>query len=354
MVLDMAMVPALFADYGIPSLPLFPDQASRQAVQVDHLFFAILAITGLMGLLVTTLLLVFSARYRRRTAGDLTPPISGYPLLEWSWTLMPMVVFAFMFGWGVLVYGDNFNPPPDSYEVFVVGKQWMWKLQHPGGQREINELHIAVGKPVKVTLISEDVVHDFGVPAFRQKIDVLPGRYVSTWYLPSEIGTYHLFCNQYCGTEHASMIGSIIVMRPDEHVAWLQNHVDGSAAYEGRKLFLKLQCISCHRTDAQQRAPLLEGLYGRTVTLKTNETVVADADYIRTSILYPARQVVQGWDPIMPTFQGKVSEDEVLQLIAYIRSLGTGIIPRPNNDSPPPVGAPTEPESPKKGEGQKK
>lgn len=150
----------------------------------------------------------------------------------------------------------------------MVGKQWMWKVQHPGGQREINELYLPVGRPVKVTLTSEDVVHDFGVPAFRSKIDVLPGRYVSTWYRPTEPGRYHLFCDQYCGTGHADMIGSLVVVRPDEHEAWLREHADGSVALEGRKLFLKFQCASCHRADAETRAPILDGLYGRRVALK--------------------------------------------------------------------------------------
>jgi cytochrome c oxidase subunit 2 len=340
----------LLADYGLPGLPLFPDQAAEQAVKVDRLFFFIAALTGGVGLLVTVLLCAFSARYRRRTPNDPTPRITGFPLLEWGWILVPTGLFAVMFGWGVTTYSENLRPPPDAYEVFVVGKQWMWKIQHPGGQREINELHLPAGRAVKVTLISEDVIHDFGTPAFRMKIDVLPGRYVSTWYRPTEPGRYHLFCDQYCGTDHASMVGSVVVMRPGEHAAWLRQHAEGSAALEGRKLFLKHQCISCHRADADQKAPVLEGVYGRRVALKGGGEVFADAAYIRESILYPAKQVVEPWDAVMPTFQGQVSEEEVLQLIAYIRSLGKGDTPVPNNASPPPVGAPTEPP---KGDGKK-
>jgi cytochrome c oxidase subunit 2 len=333
---------ALFAEHGLPGLPLFPDQASVQAGQVDDLFFFILAVTGGVGLFVTLLLLFFAARYRRRTASDRTPRIMGFPLLEWSWTLGPLLPFAVMFAWGLGAFGGNFQPPPASHEVFVVGKQWMWKVQHSGGQREINELHIPVNRPIKLTLISEDVVHDFGLPAFRSKIDVLPGRYVSTWFQPTQVGRFRIFCDQFCGTGHADMTGWVTVMRPEEHETWLREHAEGSAALEGRKLFLKLQCISCHRTDSQARAPLLENLFGRRVALKNGSMVDADAAYIRESILFPARQVVEGWEPIMPTFQGQVAEDEVLQLIAYIRSLGRGDLPAPNNATPPPVGAPTE------------
>jgi cytochrome c oxidase subunit 2 len=337
----------LLADHGIPGLPVFPEQASEHAGRVDTLFFFILAVTGAVGVLVTLLLLLFAALYARRTAADRTPRTTGFPLLEWGWTLAPVLPFAVMFGWGFAAYSENLRPPRDAYEVFVVGKQWMWKVQHPGGQREINELHLPAGRSVKLTLISEDVIHDFGVPAFRQKIDVLPNRYVSTWYRPTKPGRYHLFCNQYCGTGHADMVGTIVVMRPDEHAEWLRERADGSAALEGRKLFLKHQCVSCHRPDSQQRAPLLEGLYGRRVALKGGGGAVADADYLRESILFPPRKVVEGYDPIMPTFQGQVSEEEVLQLIAYIRSLGRGDQPLPNNASPPPVGAPTELPGPK-------
>jgi cytochrome c oxidase subunit 2 len=332
----------LTAAAGLPDLPLFPEQASAHAAKVDHLFFFILAVTGGVGLLVTLLLVGFTALSRRRSAADRTPRITGFPLLEWGWTLGPLLPFAVMYGWGLAVYGENFRPPPDAYEVFVVGKQWMWKVQHPGGQREINELHLPAGRPVRVTLISEDVIHDFGVPAFRQKIDVLPGRYVSTWYEPTQAGTFHLFCNQYCGTGHAGMVGRVVVQRPDEHAAWLRDHAEGSMALEGRKLFLKFQCVSCHRPDGSARAPLLEGLYGRRVPLKGGGTAVADENYIRESILYPPKLVVEGYEPIMPTFRGQASEEDVLRLIAYIRSLNRGDLPRMNNDTPAPVGAPTE------------
>jgi cytochrome c oxidase subunit 2 len=328
----------LFAETA--GIPLFPDEASTQAAKVDTLFFFIFLITGGVGLLVTLLMTVFGIRYRRRGLTDRTPRIMGWPLLEWSWIIAPLLIFAVMFGWGVSTFCENFQPPADAPEVFVVGKQWMWKIQHPDGRREIDELHLPVGRPVKMTLISEDVIHDFAVPAFRSKIDVLPGRYVSTWYLPTKVGRFHLFCNQYCGTAHAEMRGTVIVMQPEEYAAWLREKVDGSPAVEGRKLFLKLQCINCHSADAVAHAPVLEGLYGRHVTLKGGNTVLADYRYLRDSILLPGKEVVEGFESIMPTFQGQVSEEEVLQLIAFIRSLGKGDTPRRNNNDPAPIGTP--------------
>jgi cytochrome c oxidase subunit 2 len=334
---------AIFADIGLPGLPLYPEQASTHAERVDHLFLFLTAICGGMLLFVVTLLIVFSALYYRRREGEPTPRIRGWTALETFWTVAPVFVFASMFWWGVSVYSDTFHPPDNAYEVFVVGKQWMWKIQHTGGQREINKLHIPVGRPVKVTFISEDVIHDFGIPAFRIKTDVVPGRYLSTWYEPTKVGQYRLFCDQYCGTDHAKMIGQIIVMRPEDHAAWLRDHAEGSPALEGRKLFLKLQCINCHSADAHARAPVLEGLYGRRVALRGGGSVVADENYIRQSVLNPATKVVEGWEPIMPTFQGQVNEEELIQLIAYIRSLRPGGTPTRNENFPAPVGAPTAP-----------
>ncbi|HXD88809.1 MAG TPA: cytochrome c oxidase subunit II [Urbifossiella sp.] len=329
----------MFADF--PGFPLVPDQASDSARKIDNLFLFILLITGIAGLLVAALITVFSIRYRRRSESDFTPRITGAPLLEWFWTLSPLGVFAIMFGWGLYAFRDNYRPPPDAYEVFVVGKQWMWKVQHPNGRREINELHIAVGKPVKVTFVSEDVIHDFAVPAFRSKIDVLPGRYVSTWYSPTRTGRFHLFCDQYCGTSHARMVGTVIVMEPEELDAWLQEKAEGSPALEGRKLFLKFQCISCHSADEHAKAPVLEGLFGRKVALKGGHSTVADFRYLRDSILTPGKEVVEGWEPVMPSFQGQVTEEEMFQLIAFLRSLGAGQTPRRNNADPAPVGAPS-------------
>jgi cytochrome c oxidase subunit 2 len=296
-----------------------------------------------MAILITLLILYFAFKYRRRAEDETRPRITGNDRLEWFWTIAPLFVFLIMFLWGASIYTSMAQAPLDADEVFVVGKQWMWKIQHPDGQREINELHIPVGRPVKLTLASEDVIHDFFVPAFRTKIDVVPGRYVQTWFQATKVGRYHLFCAQYCGTSHSNMVGSVVVMERDDYRQWLDSHAEGSLALQGRKLFLKLQCVTCHSANAQARAPVLEGLSGKTVPLRNGRTVQADDAYLRESILYPEAKVVQGWEPIMPTFKGQVNEEELIQLLSYIKSLKPGQTPVRNEDFPPPLGAPTVP-----------
>jgi cytochrome c oxidase subunit 2 len=344
-------------------VPLFPPQASTSAVKVDNLFFFLCAVCGAVAVLVTVLIFYFAIRYRRRAEGQPTPRILGSLGLELSWSVIPFLVFCVMFVWGADVYFGVARPPDDALQVYVVGKQWMWKVQHEDGQREINELHIPVGRPVKLTLTSEDVVHDFGTPAFRTKIDVIPGRYTHTWYLPTKTGDYHLFCNQYCGTAHAEMVGWIHVMEEDDYQKWLGgarpssgSRATGSLALQGRQLFLKLQCVTCHSADARARAPVLENLYRQPVHLSDGRTVVADEAYIRKSILEPPADVVQGWQPIMPTFKGQLAdpkeglseEDALIRLIAFIKTLGPGETPKRTEDFPAPVGAPTSREERKK------
>jgi cytochrome c oxidase subunit 2 len=224
--------------------------------------------------------------------------------------------------------------------VYVIAKQWMWKLQHPEGQREINELHVPTGRPFRLLLTSEDVIHSFFVPAFRLHMDVLPGRYTSVWFQATRPGDYHLFCSQYCGTNHAGMVGTVHVMEPLEYQNWLHYHAEGSLALQGRKTFLKYRCVSCHSADEHARAPVLEDLYGTRVALTNGQTVVADEDYIRRSILYPGSQIVAGWQDIMPTFRGQVSEEEIVELIAFIKGLRRGQTPRRVEDYPPPTQTP--------------
>jgi cytochrome c oxidase subunit 2 len=324
-------------------VPLFPDQASVVAGRVDLLFFFLIGVTGGVSLVVTVLILYFAIKYRRRPQSPPTPRITGSMKLEVAWSVVPFFIFLVMFFWGAWIYTDTALPPPGTAEVYIVGKQWMWKIQHPDGHREINELHLPVREPVKVTLTSEDVIHDLSIPAFRQKLDVLPGRYVSTWFWPTRTGRYHLFCSQYCGTNHAGMVGSVVVMDPTEYVEWQAGHAEGSLALEGRKLFLKLQCVTCHSADSRARAPVLENLYGQRVVLRDGRTVMADDSYLRESILQPRAKIVQGWDPIMPTFQGQVSEEDLIALVAFIKALGPGQTPKRTEAFPAPVGAPTEP-----------
>jgi len=325
-------------------VPLFPERASSMAENVDTFFFFMLTVTGTVALLVFVLVIGFAVKYRRRSENEQTPRIMGARRLEIAWSILPLFVFLVMFGWGVSLFFAQARPPSGATEVFVVGKQWMWKIQHQGGQREINMLHVPVNQAIKLTLTSEDVIHDFGLPEFRTKIDVIPGRYVSTWIQPNKVGRYHIFCDQYCGTGHSYMVGEVVVTEADDYAAWLSQRADGSLALEGRKLFLKLQCLSCHSSDARARAPVLEGLYGQTVRLRDGNSVRADEAYLRESILFPAAKVVQGWEPIMPTFKGQVNEEELIQLIAYIKSLKPGQTPVRTEDFPAPVGAPTTPE----------
>lgn len=329
----------MFAD-----VPLFPEQASTTAQRVDTLFLFLCIVTGIMAVLIALLLLYFAVKYRRRGEDDRTPRILGSHRLEWFWTIAPMFFFVIMFVWGASIYTSMALPPPDSLEIFIVGKQWMWKTQHPDGKREIKNLHVPVDRPIKLTLTSEDVIHDFFVPAFRTKIDVIPGRYVQTWFHATKTGKYHLFCSQYCGTSHSTMVGTVFVMERDEYREWLEKEADGSQALNGRTLFLKLQCLTCHSANSQSRAPVLEELYGRTVHLRGGRTVKADDGYLRESILYPEAKVVQGWEPIMPTFKGQINEEEMIQLINFIKSLQRGGTPDRTEEFPAPVGAPTVPQ----------
>ncbi len=318
----------------------FPRQGSTTAHDVDALLIGLLTVTGAVSLLVACLLIGFAVRYRRRPDTPTPDPHQPNVLLEMFWTLTPLAIFLFFFAWGVKVYFGAYRAPDDAQVVYGVGKQWMWKFQHPGGQREINELHVPVGRPVKVVLTSEDVIHSFYVPEFRVHMDVLPGRYTTVWFEATEPGTYKLFCSQYCGTNHAGMIGTVVAMKPADYEAWLHGRAEGSQALEGRKIFLKYRCLSCHSADEYARAPVLEELYGKRIPLTNGATVLADEDYLRESVYEPGKQIVAGWRNIMPSFKGQVTESEMVELIAYLRSLRRGQTPRRVEDYPPPVTTP--------------
>ena len=214
------------------------------------------------------------------------------------------------------------RPPAETLNIYVVGKQWMWKFQHLNGQREINELHVPVGRAVKLIMTSEDVIHDVFVPAFRVKADVLPGRYTHLWFQPTRAGRYHLFCAEYCGTQHSGMVGQVVVLEPADYEAWLATgRAEGSLASAGGKLFQDLACNTCHRPDAQGRGPMLQGLFGKTVTLQSGDQQLVDEAYLRESILSPNEKITQGFQPVMPAYQGLIAEEGVLRLIEYIKSL---------------------------------
>jgi cytochrome c oxidase subunit II len=305
-----------------PAFPLAPEQASSIAGEVDALFLFILGVTGVFAIGIWIVMLYFAIRYRRRSDDDRPPEIHGSLALELTWTIIPFLLMSGMFVWGTKVFFHMNRAPDDAMTVSVVGKRWMWKLQHPTGQREINELHVPVGRAVKLVITSEDTIHSFFVPAFRMKKDAVPGRYNMAWFRATKTGTYHLFCAEYCGTEHSRMTGRIVVMEPEAYQVWLAGGpTPESPVLQGEKLFTELNCITCHRPDSAGRGPVLNGIFGRPVALADGQRVVADEAYVRESILTPTAKVVAGYQPVMPTFMGQVSEEQLIALIAYIESL---------------------------------
>ena len=310
----------------LPKLPLFPQQASTVAGSVDALYFFMVAVTAFFSILIAAMVVVFAVKFRRRSDDEVGHPSHGSLVLELTWTIIPLGIAMVMFVGGAGVYFKLATFPNDAMEVYVVGKRWMWKAQHVSGQREINELHVPVGQPVKLIIGSEDVLHAYWVPAFRMKMDAVPGRTTTMWFEASKPGEYQLFCAEYCGMSHSRMIGKVTAMEPAAFQTWLSGgKATGTMADLGAKVFTDLGCVTCHLDSAQGRGPSLKGVFGSQVTLVSGEKVVADEGYIRESILTPTAKLVNGYPPLMPTFQGVVSEEQIAQLTAYIKSLsGTG------------------------------
>jgi cytochrome c oxidase subunit II len=288
---------------------------------VDHLMYFLMAVSIFFTVLIFAAVFYFAIRYRRRSENELPHHVHTGWTLEIVWSVIPFGLTMIMFGWGASIFFKESRPPDNAMQVYVVAKQWMWKLQHLEGQREINELHIPVGRPVRLTMTSEDVIHSFYVPAFRTKQDVVPGRYTTTWFTATKPGKYHLFCAEYCGTKHSGMIGWVYVMEPAKYQEWLAGNPSGSLADRGARLFNDLACANCHKADGSGRCPTLVGLYGTTVNLAGGGRVRADEAYLRESILDPPAKVVEGYQPLMPVFQGQVTEEMVVELIEYIKSL---------------------------------
>lgn len=294
-------------------------QASRWATDWQHLFYFEVGIFVFFSILIFGVILYFAVKYRRRPGNEAPQQTKDYLPLEITWTAIPAGLCVVMFLWGAALFVRNGVPPAAATEIFVVGKQWMWKIQYSDGRRDINELHVPVGVPIKLTMASEDVIHDFAIPAFRIKKDVVPGHYTTLWFTATKTGRYHLYCDQYCGTSHSAMVGWVTVMEPAAYAAWLSGGGGGkSLAETGADLYRQYACSTCHDTG---RGPSFVGLYGSTVKLNNGQTVVADDAYIRESILSPSAKVVAGYTPIMPTFQGQLGEEQILQLTAYIQSL---------------------------------
>jgi cytochrome c oxidase subunit II len=322
-------------------VPIFPDQASTFAWQVDLLYFYLIAVSIAFSIPIVLAIFYFALKYREVEKFATPDELHGSMVLETVWSIIPFIVSMTIFLGGAIVYFNQFTTPDDAMEIYVVGKQWMWKAQHQTGQREINELHVPVGRKIKLIMTTEDVLHDFFIPAFRTKMDVVPGRYTYLWFEPTQPGKYHLFCAEYCGLNHSGMGGYVYVMEQRDFDNWLSGNVSGQTPVEmGRDLFVnKLGCSSCHAGGANQRGAVLEGVYGQQVKLTTGDSVVADDQYIRNSILNPQSQIVAGYQPIMPTFKGQVTEEQLNSLVAYIKSLspgaGTGrTTPETRNDGP--------------------
>jgi cytochrome c oxidase subunit 2 len=304
-----------------------PEQASTIASRVDALYLYLIGLTIFFTLLIISVLIFFVAKYRKRAPFEVPRPIAGSIKLETLWSVIPFLIAMSIFVWGASVYFAQYRMPKDAMEIFVVGKQWMWKVQHSTGQREINELHVPVGRKIKLTMTTEDVIHSFFVPAFRTKADVVPGRYTNIWFEATKPGRYHLFCAEYCGTNHSAMGGWVEVMTQTDFDNWLSGNANQmSPVAAGQQLFTTtLGCATCHNADGTGgRGPALTGLFGKTVQLEGGASVKADEGYIRDSILNPQGQLVAGYQPIMPTFKGQLNEEQIMQLIAYIKSLSPG------------------------------
>jgi cytochrome c oxidase subunit II len=300
---------------------LVPEAASTAASKMDHLFLFLTVVTVFFTVGIFGTIFLFSIKYRQRD--DRIPPATGkWPEIEVIWILVPVVLCAIMFVWGAQVFFAESQPPQGAIEVFVIGKQWMWHLQHAEGQREINELHVPVNVPVKLTMTSQDVIHDFFVPAFREKKDVVPGRYTIEWFQATKTGRYHLFCAQYCGTMHASMIGWVYVMEPKDYAVWLQqNATEETTAQTGQKLFVRFQCASCHLPDRPGIGPSLREIFGTTAALQGGQKRLVDESFLRQKILDPRSLPIPGYPQVMPTFRGQLDEDQILQLINFIKSM---------------------------------
>jgi cytochrome c oxidase subunit 2 len=307
------------------SFPFIPESASTLSGEVDAIYFYISGLTVFFTLLISTLVIFFVIRYRRRNAFEIPRPIEGSTKLETLWSVIPLLIALTIFVWSAKVYFAESRPPKNAMEIYVVGKQWMWKFQHTTGQREINELHVPVGQKVKLIMASEDVIHDVFVPAFRIKADVIPGKYTTEWFEATKPGRYHFFCAEYCGMNHSGMGGWVVVMEPTEFDNWLSGNANQmSPAAAGQQMYESLGCVSCHgATGEGGRGPALLGVFGSQVTLNSGSKVNADEIYIRESILNPQAKIVSGFGPIMPAFQGQVNEEQLLQLVAYVKSLST-------------------------------
>jgi len=321
----MGISPVLwqFLTKWLTSSALWPREASTVAGQTDALYIFLWLMTIVGMALVLALLVVFSVKYRKEKHPNAIQ-IEGSTLLEATWTIIPLGIFLFVFVWGAWLYFRIYNPPADSMNIYIVGKQWMWKAEHPGGQHEINALHVPMGRNVQLTMISQDVFHSYSIPEFRVKREVIPGRYSTVWFNATATGTYHLFCTQYCGTLHSGMVGDVVVMTPSDYQAWVDSSTSGmSLAQNGERMFASLGCSQCHTGDAAARGPNLAGIYGAKLKMDDGSTQLVTEGFLRDAILNPSAHLPAGFKPIMPTYQGQISEEGMIDLVEYIKGLKT-------------------------------
>lgn len=315
------------------NVPFHPEQASVFAGEVDALYFVLWGLTILFTIIVAVMVLFFGIRYRKGARVDRSNPPSHNGALELAWSIIPLFLSLIVFVWGARLYADAYKVPDNAMQVYVIGKQWMWHMEHLNGRRENNELHVPVGRAVKLTMISQDVIHSFFVPAFRVKRDVLPGAYTNMWFTPTKPGKYHLFCAEYCGTQHSNMIGTVYVMEPEDFQKWMDQPYEKSGAEaeptrpltlveEGKEIWDTNMCGNCHGGESKRRGPSLIGIYGKPRQLEGGQVVTADDSYLREAIVEPNKKLTAGYAPLMPEYT-QLKEDQILKLIAYIKSLGT-------------------------------
>lgn len=301
---------------------LWTEAISDHAAQVDLLMVAFTLLLLALTVPVGVLLVWFLYRYREGSNADRSDPPKRSMKVEVAWASIPFVLALVFFVWAAKLFVEQQSPPDDALQINVVARQWMWKFQHPGGQREIDVLHVPKDTPVVLRMISQDVIHSLFFPALRIKQDVLPDRYTTLWFEATRTGTHHLLCAEYCGSNHSHMTGRIVVMEPEDYAAWLdEREPDQSLVARGEKLFRAYGCSGCHGAESVARAPDLSGVYGSPVPLSDGGTITADETYLRDSILFPKKAVVAGYRPIMPSFEGQVSEEDLVELVAYVKSL---------------------------------
>jgi len=302
------------------------ERASTFADKYDVLYNFAMVVAVFFTILIFGLMTVLCIKYRRTATNQKATQLHGHMGLEIFWTAIPLAIAIVMFFWGAVLFHHAYRAPADAMEIYGVGKQWMWKFQHPSGQREINDLHVPLGKPVEMILTSQDVLHSFYVPAFRVKMDAIPGRYTNVWFEATQKGEFHLFCAEYCGTEHSKMIGKVIVMDPEDYDTWAGGvawAAEPDLAAKGKAVYKKMACGTCHGAGAIiNLAPRLEGVFGKKVVLDDNTSVMVDEDYVRESLLYPKKKVLRGYMPNMPTYKKLLTEEDIVAVIAYIKSLG--------------------------------